>query len=99
MRTKQVGQISSAAADKTRVAVAGAFTIPADVLVDVLYALHHNALDYEISDVFYEERSVRITMAGPTSAKTTAAVENIHHILNEYEGFLKGAPLGSLLYE
>lgn len=69
------------------------YTVPGDILMDILYILFRNAISYEIKSVNRDENSVLLFLsADKQPAFFTQAIENIENILASYNEYITGLP-------
>ena len=64
------------------------FTVPGDVLIDILSVLVSNCILYEIKTVDVSDNSILLYLTSKDQSRHYAkAIENIETILDEYKGY------------
>jgi hypothetical protein len=67
------------------------FTVPGDVLMDILYILLSNNLTHELKSINRNENSVLLYISKINQpAQFTLALENIESILHDYQDYWNG---------
>ena len=70
------------------------YTIPLDLLIDILKILLNNTMCYEIEAINETENSLLVQVCfSPTVPNHSRAKENIEAHLNDYGYFLYGSPV------
>lgn len=73
------------------------FTIPGDLVIDILFILSTYNLHYHIKAVNREENSILLYLPREEQpAHRAMAIENIESILRDYHYYLNGMPEKSL---
>lgn len=76
------------------------FTIPGDLLMDILYILLENGLRYQIKAINRDENSILLYLPHERQPVQWAmAVENVESILRDYSYYLSSVPRKSFLEE
>ena len=69
------------------------FTVPGDVLVDVLYVVNRSGIRYQITEVNRDQSNVTLRLSCDGSGKfEEQAIENIDCMISDYMNFLTGGP-------
>lgn len=87
MAMKRLHQITHAGHDR---GIVKHFTVPSDVLMDVLYIIHRHKIRFQISRINREENTIMLDLYHGEYAGQV--IENIEYILSEYTTYLMGAP-------
>jgi len=76
------------------------FTVPGDILVDVLYIVHRCGIRHQITEVNRDQSNITLRLSCDGSGKfEEQALENIDNIISDYMNFLTGAPNDSFYDE